>query len=246
MARRRTNAELWASISGVGVIRDKASGHLNTTLSAAITAGVTVIPVTAGTNSANGDIIRIGNEDNYEVGVIESGGGTTSLTLVSPTAYAHAAAEPVVEQEKVLLGDTTDQGIGVEIQAERNQVNAATKRAALAHLIGQVNARLSFGVLNHSLENLLTAVGASDTLLGAGTAADPFIADWDFDDFDTVSFYSMYFTGALKSGEVVEIQAWRASFDPNKAIQYARGAADGAPIPYAVDVKHVRYIMPAA
>ena len=245
MARLLTNAELWSHVTAVGVIRDVSGGGSTTIATTALAVGDTAVTLAAASSFANDDLIRIGDESNEEVAVIESGGGTTSLVLSSGVAYAHAVGEAVVEQERTVLGDVADDGIDVEYQADRTQVNAATRRERLAFLIGNVNARMTFDVRNHSLENVAATLGVSEgNITGAGSAADPSVMDATPDDWDEQANQSFYFTGALKNGTTVEIQLWRTSVDPNKTVTYARGGSPS--LPFAVDVGHVRYYSPVA
>lgn len=242
MARLLTNAEIFAAVDSVGVIRDT-SGGVATTVATAVAAGDSLVPVAAAGALATDDICRIGNEANEEVVIIESL-STNDITTVSELAYAHAVGEDFVQQERTPIGDVSDDGFDVEFQVDRNQVNAATRRERLCFLVGNMNARLSFSLEGHSQENLLAAVGAPESgIHGAGSAADPSVADMTPDVFDTQLNQSWYFTGSLKNGTTVEVQVWRTQVDPNKTINYTRG--NPALIPVAVDLGHTRYYQPA-
>lgn len=245
MPRTNTNAELFAELDRVGVIRDVSSGVETTIATAAVDEGDTEIEVADGTGLAAGDLLRIGTGAVQEVAVIE-GVVDDTITLVSELAYDHAIGEDVVEQERTVLGDVTDDGVGTELQIGRSQINAATQKERYAFLDEYVNGRVTFGVLNHSIENLLASLGIDEANIhGAGSAADPYVADETPDDINAVENQSFYFTGSLKNGTVVEVQLWRTSVDANRAIQYVRGG-DGNPIPFAVDYGHRRTISPAA
>lgn len=60
-----------------------------TTLSSAIASGVTTVPLTSGTGTANGQQILIGTGSAAEVVTITSGGGTASATVAPATSYDH-------------------------------------------------------------------------------------------------------------------------------------------------------------
>jgi hypothetical protein len=68
-----------------------------TTLSGGVAAGVTVITVASGTGYVNGMaiILESGVVGKQESNIVISGGGTTSLTLMSPLRFAHLTAATV-------------------------------------------------------------------------------------------------------------------------------------------------------
>lgn len=243
MARLLTNAEIWDAITTVGVLRDDSVD--STTVAAAAAVDQPDFEVAAAGTIAADDILRIGNEANQEVVIVEALASTT-VTCVSNLAYAHAIGEPVESQVRTVVGDISDDGLDVEFQADRNQVNAATRRERLAFLIGNVNARCSFSLEGHSQENLAAALGILEANQhGAGSAADPYVMDMTPDDWAETDllFQSWYFLGSLKNGTTVEAQFWRTQIDPNSTRNYGRG--NPTLIPVAVDVGHVRYYQPA-
>lgn len=246
MARTNTNAELFKELDQVGVIRDVSSGASGSVNTATVKGDTTIVLGSGeGTNFAEDDYIRVGTGKTQEVAQIESIAADT-LTLVSALAYAHSAAESVVEQEKVQIGDLTDDGISTATEIGRSQVNSATSREFYAMLDEYFKGQTTFSVLNHSLENLLASLGIDeDNVHGSGTSADPSVADETPDDINGVENQSWYFTGTLNNGTAVEVQLWRCSVDGNRSIQYVRGG-DGSPIPFTVDYGHRRTLQPAA
>lgn len=82
-----------------------------TTLSAPIASGVTTVPLTSGTGTANGQTILIGTGSAAEVVAIISGGGTTSVTTTA-TQYDHKTGAAVTV--------VTSQGSSVNVVAGTN------------------------------------------------------------------------------------------------------------------------------
>ena len=243
MARLLTNADIWSHVTAVGVLRDVSGGMTSTVAVAATAKGDTSIEVAAIGTLTTDDPFRVGDDNNEEVGFVESVSSNV-ITTKNELAFAHEIGEALVEQERTVLGQLTDDGVDVEHQADRNQINAATRRERLGFLIGNTNDRVTFALRNHSLENIMAAMGVPEgNIGGAGTAADSSTADLTHDDWDTVENQAFYFTGALKNGTTVEVHLWRTEMDPNSTISYVRGQA--ADIPFALDGGHVRYFSPA-
>jgi hypothetical protein len=243
MARLNTSDELWVSVSEAGFFTDETTTPGNTTSDAAYSAGDTVLSVVAETNFAADDLVRIGSGNEMEIGIIEST-AAGSLTLESGIAFAHASGIPLVEQQRVNLGDISDDGVTRESSVERTEIRAATQAGVYATLVTNASARVSWNMLNHSLENVMFALGIDEAgISGAGSAGDPFIADLNPDDFNELTNIGVYFTGTLRDGTTIEIQGWNCDFDPNLTITYLRGQA--VTIPFAADIQHLRYLSPA-
>jgi hypothetical protein len=236
MARTLRKAELWSHVTQVGVIREKTGTHGSTTVKtgAGGVAAAVSIPVTASANFADLDILMIGDAEQMEING-EEGAAADPLALKYPLFRAHPAGEPIVTGIKTVLGDIDDSGVTAGVSGgDFNAVKSATKRLVQAYLIGHLEEVIEFKVENYNLENLATAMGVSDTpaatagpITGAGIAADPWRLVLDGTNIGIAGVpivQAFYFTGALKGGGVVEIQAWGAAVDPTAfTAQYQRG-----------------------
>jgi len=242
MARLNSSDELWAAVSEGGFIRDVTGGESDT-LNAQAAAGATSLTEATGTNAwSAGDYLRIESGSALEVAIVESY-STPTITLVSPLAFTHPAGGAIVEQQKVNLGAISDDGINRENAVETTEIRAVTQAGIYATLVTSVSGRISFNLLNHSLENVLAAMGIDEgNIGGAGTAADPYVADLDFNKIDELLNHSIYFTGALKDGTTVQIEAWNCEFDGNQTVTYLRGQA--VTLPFGAAVRHFRYLQP--
>ena len=243
MARLNTNEELWVACSEAGFIRTPATPSGNTTTDAVLAAGDSVMSVVSETGFATDDILRVSSGNEMEIGFVETV-AAGSITLKSNIAFAHLSGVVVTSMERVNLGAVSDDGITRESSVERTEIRAATQAGVYATLITNANARIAWNLLNHSMENVLWALGMDETnISGAGTSADPTVADIDPDLFDELQNVAVYFAGSLKDGTTIEIQGWDADFDPNQSITYLRGQA--VTLPFAADVKHIRYYDPS-
>ena len=244
MARLNTSDELWVAVSEAGFFTDETAGTPGSTTSDAVyAAGDLVISVTSEANFAANDVIRVGTANEMEVQIVETT-AAGSITLESALAFGHISGIPVVEQQRVNLGDISDDGVTRESSVERTEIRACTQAGVYATLVTNASARVSWNMLNHSLENVMFALGMDESnISGAGSAGDPFIADINPDSFNELNNIGVYFTGTLRDGTTFEIQGWNCDFDPNLTITYLRGQA--VSIPFAADIQHLRYLSPA-
>ena len=242
MARLNTNAELWGALSQFGIMTDSTAG-VDTTLSSSAAEGATSLtPASVAGASTLGDYIRVGSRGNYEVAQIESA-STVAFTLKSKLAYDHSTGEAVHELDRTDLGDTSDDGVQVEVQADRTRIDSATQRHAYDWNINHTNYRCTVNLENLSPENFLTALGITDdNVHGAGTTADPYVSDWTPDDIDGMDPVHFWARGTRKNGDVVEVQFWNARIDPTKTMTFARG--QDAPAALVFDCSHVRVLQP--
>lgn len=240
MARANNASEVFARLSEAGFIRDVDGGD-STTVDSDFTAdGATkTIDVADASPFAVDEIVRLGTRGTQEVQVINAIDTTASpntLTFDSVIAFDHDSGEDVVEQEKVVLGEVTDDGITEDLTADRNDINVATRSPVYTRLITAVDARLELSIENVNVENYLVTVGVPESeLTGSGTQADMNQAVIEGNEvIDGMSNVSMYFTGVMEDGDSVEVQGWNAQIDPNRSRTWNTGT--GSPLPMAADV----------
>ncbi len=241
MARLNTNAELWKAITQFGAMIDSTGTFLSTTLSAAEAVGQSAIGVAAVTNGVASDYVRIGDDDNYEVAQIEATAAGPSFTVKTPIAYAHDAAEAMIELQRIDLGDVSDDGLSVEPIVDRERIDFATRRHYGDYNIRHTDFRGTVNLENLSPENMAIVMGQPDSgVLGAGTTADPSVTDWTPDNFDTIDPIHFWGRGTLGNGQTVEVQMWDVRIDPSKTVQLARG--QDAPMQLSFNPSHVRWL----
>jgi len=244
MARTNTNAELFKALSQFGMMDDStAASKVSTTLSAAYAAGVSTVKIASAVGGTALDYIRIGPSGVMEVAQIET--ASTSAVLVSKTAYAHAAGETVLELTRTILGDLSDDGVVVDVAADRTRIDAATRRHAYDYNINHTEYKATVNLENLSDENVLTSLGIPETNRhGAGTAADPYVADATPANLDTIKPVHFWARGTLGNGNTVEVQMWDCRIDPSKSVKFARG--QDAPLQLVFNSQHVRWLNPVA
>lgn len=244
MTRKNTNEELWVAVSEVGVLRDGGAGTGTLAVAAANGDGTLTLGTGEGSDYAANDYIRVGSGNLTEVWAVESV-ATDVVTIRGEIVFPHAIGDAHNEQVKVNLGDISEDGVTRETTSDRQEFRVATQAGIYATLLVSSGLRLSWNLVNHSLENVLASLGIPESVLGGtGTTADPFTAPVDPDTFDTVTDESLYFAGSLEDGTTVEIRGCNAQYDANQTMTYARG--NPALLPMLCDVSLLVYLSPAA
>lgn len=235
MARKLNNAQLWNALGTVGVMREKTSTHGSSTLDGAHAAAAATITVIAATNFGDGDLIRIGSGNTMEVHAQVGAPAGQVLTLQNPLEYAHASGEVVVELAKTVLGDTDDDGVSSDAEGDFAAVYGATRRMVLAFRGGHHAPTISFNLREFALENLAFALGMTEaSILGAGSAVDPYRLVQNPEKFGLALDQIVYFTGVLHDTVTnLEVRGWGCEVDWSKAGKHTfkRGDAGGAVVP---------------
>lgn len=241
MPRTNRMSEYFSKMTGVGVIRAVSAGGSTTVKTGGAPADVATCPVTAFATFVDTDPLIIGDAEQMEINKIE-GTPADPMPLAYPLFRAHIAGEAVKEGVKTVLGDLTDEGAAAGFSGEFNPMKSATRRLVQGYVLGHLEGLVEFKLNSWNLENIAAALGISDVpsaltgpITGAGSAADPYRLVVDGSDMSTTPsiVQACYFTGALKGGGVVEIQAWGAEVDPTTFnLMYKTGAP--AELPFKI------------
>lgn len=222
-------------VHAVYLHRDKPSGGGSTTLAAAAAAGATSISLTANTNFANGDTVRVGAGEEMELVKINgaiTGAGPYSAPLESPLTYAHAAGEAVVEQTTYDVGDIEGGGVSVRHQGQSTDVPVATKRLAYTILNGFSDLAAEFRLPGLSLYSFAHATGMLlSAITGSGTVADPRVLATDGNQFNGDTNLGLTLICELMDGSYVAIELWGVDIDYTGIdLQLVRGVLASIPV----------------
>jgi hypothetical protein len=251
MARLNTNAELWSHLSNFYVLWDSTSGVSTTVDSTGvdIAATASTMPTSASATGLSTGVsyIRVGARGGAIWALVDAGttgaGGTGTITARSQWAEAITDNEPVVEQVKTDLGDISDAGISLDVTSDMTTINVATQRHAYAHHVAHTDYACTVQLENLSIENLLVSMGMNDSNLhGAGTTADPNVADWLSANIDTINPLAFLAEGTRKDGTNMSVEFWDCDFDPAKTIAIARG--QDAPVEFTFFARVIRWKHP--
>ncbi len=225
-------------LTNLHVFTDVLTGGLNTTLGAAALKGATALTLASGTNSANGDDIRIGTGETMELARIATGGGTTSIVLEKELKFDHLNGEAVVEQQANSFGTPEADGFRFSFGAETLDVFSAVARLAYGTLTGYVDIGASWRYPTITVDSIALSLGIPRAnVIGNGTAAaqtgtvGPRLFTTDGVAFGGLTNVNVVITGLKKNGSHFRLDLYNASFDPTALnLTLARGALTTVPV----------------
>jgi hypothetical protein len=222
-------------LSKVLLLRDQAAPTINTTLAADAVAGDDTITLTDGTGLANGQILRIGDGEEYEPVVVGSFvGAVVTLADASGLVYDHAAGQAAVSQNAYDLGDPTDKGVTITVNGESVDVNVATRRLVFTIIRGYTDLQGDIEFPALTLYNLAVATGTDFAkVVGAGTPADPLTLTMDGNDFGGATNQSLIVVSTLMDGTTLLEQLWGVDADyTGISLKLGRGALASLPVKF--------------
>lgn len=219
-------------LSALYVVRDATGTFGSTTLSAAASKGGSALTVTAITNFAAGDTIRIGSGEEMEIGVITGTPTGNTINLTEPLQFNHASGEPVVEMVAYDVGDVGDSGVTFTVSGQSVDVPVSTKRLPLVSLTGFVEASVSAVLPTVQLESIAHAVGALLTQVsGAGTPISPKQLTLNGNEFGGQANLGIIALGVTMDGSILRIELWGCDADyTGISFALSRGQAVGVPL----------------
>lgn len=240
MTRLNTAAELWKELDTVGYIYDQPTTPGTTTVSTNASAGATTLLVADETGFSIGDLIRIGSGEELEVNEVEAT-AAGDITLMSPLAFDQEIGAAVVEQIKAVMGHVAEAGVTVDMSEDTFEVNASTSKQTLVTRTTGITQNITWPGILYSMENLAVAFGMDEAthILGAGSAADPYVVRTVADNLNTLLNASVYFQGTMEDGRNLEVRGWNVRWSLDKSGTFARNAV--AELPIGGEVKTVEY-----
>lgn len=207
-------------VTGFHLMIDLPTGGGSTTLSAAATKGSTTLALTAATNFAIGDDIRVGSGEKYELVRIQNLVSTT-VTTAKPLLFDHPSAEPVVKQGSLQAGVPEADGVRFAVNVESTDVFNALQRLGWGVIRGYGDLTLAWRFMAFTADALAIALGIPRTeVFGDGTAAaqtgtvGPRLFTSDGVNMAAAINYAAVVTGKLNDGSHVKMTFHALSFDP--------------------------------
>lgn len=225
------------TLTGLHIMLDSPSGGGSTTLSAVAAAGATSFGLTAATNFAIGDDIRVGSGETQEL-VRISNLVSTTVTPAKPLKFDHADGEAVVEQSALNIGVPEADGFKVNLGSESTDVFSATQRLAYGVLNGYADLGASWRFPVVTTDVLAFAFGIPRAnVIGSGTAAaqtgtaGPRLFTTDGTLFGALNGANLVATGVLSDGSHVKVELYSLSLDPTAVTTtFSRGQLATVPV----------------
>lgn len=216
----------------------KTASPATTTLSAAVAAGASSIPLTAASTFANGMDVFLGTGETLERFRVSSGGSTATLVPVKPLKFDHAASEPLVEANAVNLGVPEADGFKLAWNGDSTDIFTAISRLAYTVLPGFQDITASFRFPTVTVDGIALALGiARSNLIGDGTNAAAasttgprqFCTDGTL--FNTQTQVCLTAAVQLFDGSYVAVDLYNLTFDPTQfSVTFARGQLSTVPV----------------
>ena len=228
MSRTLNGTGLFKQIDSISAFRIPTSTFGDTVSTDALTVGDADVTVSAVTNFTAADycaVIGSGGSQMHKVGAIAG----SVITFAWKNALAHIAGARVVELVEVPLGHISEQGLTFGASLPLTPVKAATSRTPIAYMSEPGEMNVSFSLLEAALENLLFAAGATETLLGTGTAADPHVAALGQDTLGSQGFQVIRMKGTRFDAKTVWMDFVDAKTEVNLSATIGSGQPTGFP-----------------
>lgn len=220
-------------LSKVLLLRDMPTPTINTTLAANAAVGALSVTLTSGAGLVNGQILRLGDGEEYEPIVVGSfAGAVVTLADTNGLVYAHKSTEPVVSQLAYDLGDPTDKGVVITVNGESVDVNVATRRLVFTIIRGYTDLMAEVELPTMTLQNIAIATGTPFAdIAGAGVPTNPLALTMDGNRFGAENNQSLIVISTLMDGTVLREELWGVDADYTGVnLKLGRGALSSVPI----------------
>jgi len=227
--------------SSFTLFRDKPAGAA-TTLSVAAARGAATFTVSNAAGIAAGTVLRLGEGDEIER-IDVTGVAGNVVTPAKPLLYAHAAADPAVEQIGYDLGDL-DGGVEKTHAAEMAEIDSGNRRLRYDKIPGFQQFGVAVKVHGRTIANLCLALGIPLTrIFGTGvSAAQAQSLATDFNDVDSVDHQTIVATYVLMDGTVRTEEFMGVAVDASGlTTRFAIGDAGSVPMKFGCFGRGVAY-----
>lgn len=222
MPRLNTGLEVLKELQVLGIsafdIQPTTPGDTLTTVP--VVAGDAVVAVTAITNFTDADYAFCIGSGGVEL--LKIGTPATSMPIVQKAAIAQATGARFVEAVERVLGHIESAGVEIGGAYSLSPVPSAVWRTPIAYLpSGPAELSVAFSLYGVNTENFLRAFAATETVLGAGTSADPYRALLDGSTIGTQGTQCIRVLGTRNDLKTVQVDFLNPT--PEVAVQGAMG-----------------------
>jgi hypothetical protein len=204
--KKPTMGMVFDSPQDVGVFADATTGPLATTTTAAVAAGVFVLPVASATNLVAGDWVRIGSGDTVEFHRVDSI-AALNVTLKTAVFRAQVSGVSVVRQTQIPFAGIGQSGPKFDVSGSVEQIRSANSRTAVGQKPGSAVIKSTIPLIEFSLANFARALGIPQAQIVGGRL--PAIGAL----IGTDIVQGVYTRGVLQDGTVHWTNYWGCSSD---------------------------------
>lgn len=216
MPRGNGSQDLYRYLNAVKKYVEQAGTHGDTTTSAQTTAGgIAGVNVAAITNFTNTDPCLLSGSAGTEMVKINGTVATTPLPLTQ-IALVHPIGTRLVEAQEIDMGHIGENGLTFGGTVTAQLVRAATSRIPIATIPEPGEFSFTFDLLGWNNLNLQAVFGVPEGELGAGSAANPYLAAINGANIGTQSALQVFrFEGTLNDARTVWIDLCGAQVQVN-------------------------------
>lgn len=174
MPRQNDGTELVRKLTFIDLYRIASGTKGDTTTTGAVAKSATTIPVAAITNFTSGDPAFLIGDGGFEL-ISAIGTPNTTMPITNQKIeFAQASGARFVEAVRVPLGKIESGGFSFNMNRSLTPIESAQDDTPIAYEEGVLELSGGFGLLGFNPENLQLVAGIEESIIGVGTAADPY------------------------------------------------------------------------
>lgn len=174
MPRENNAGELLRKLTFITMYKPQTGTPGSTTLSGSLARSATTVPVTAITNFTAADPCLINGDGGVELITAIGTPNTTMPITNQKIEFAQSAGAAFIEMVAVPLGKIESGGFNMSLSKSQTAIESAQDDTPIAYEDGVLEMSGTFGLLGFNPENLSLVAGVVESIIGAGTASDPY------------------------------------------------------------------------
>jgi hypothetical protein len=237
MPRTNNDTELFRSLTRVDFYRIVNGTPADTTTTAPIATGDATANVTSAANFANGDPVFVIGDGGLELDAI-NGAPVLAMPMARKLMLPQSTGARFVKAAKTWAGKTADGGFSYKGDASLTAIMSGDQRLPVGYYVEKGEISFDLALLGFSIENLQLSMGAKESVIGTGTANDPWQGRVAGSDLGQHELMCVRVTGVRMDDRNVEIDFLNVKVAPSGQVQLKQQAGQ----PYGLTGKAVALI----
>lgn len=172
MPRTNNDTEIFRNFTNVNFYRIVIGTPADTTTTAVIATGDAVANVVSAANFANGDPFLLVGDGGMELGSI-LGAPVAAMPLARKLLLPQSIGARFVKAAKTYAGKTDPNGFQFGADTSLVAVMSGDQRLPVGYYVEKGEITCDLALLGFSIENFQLSMGMTESVIGAGTGADP-------------------------------------------------------------------------